>query len=86
MEWSERTSEKSSNPENTSDPLEEVPAFGPTIEVQSYEEIMVNLNKQRMNHEMEQKDREKKERAEMEERDRAEGILSVGFHCNRDEE
>ena len=32
------------------------------------------------------KDREKKERAEMEERDRAEGIRSVGFHCNRDEE
>lgn len=63
-----------------------MPAFGPTIEVQSYEEIMVNLNKQRMNHEMEQKDREKKERAEMEERDRAEGIRSVGFHCNRDEE
>ncbi len=80
MEWSEVTSSKSSHPEITTEPLKEVPQFGKTIDIESYETIRVNLNKQRVDNEIQQKEKEKKENPEKKENEKIEEMQKVWMH------
>ena len=80
MEWSEVTSSESSHPEITTEPLKEVLQFGKTIDIESYETIRVNLNKQRVDNEIQQKEKEKKENPEKKENEKIEETQKVWMH------
>ena len=80
MEWSEVTSSKSSHPEITTEPLKEVTHFGKTIDIESYETIRVNLNKLRVDNEIQQKEKEKKENPEKKENEKIEETQKVWMH------